>query len=260
MFFKDNAISRDSVFIFKIDAIFPFVICWRRIKLPFMPTSLFDLAGPIMVGPSSSHTAGACKIGQLARAMFHGTPSQVDFYLYGSFAEVYQGHSTDRALLAGVLKFMTSDPRMQESFEIAKEKGIAFRFIPIKKKTEHHPNTVRVILKNKHRRLSVVGSSIGGGKVIITQINNVPIDLEASVGRFFSLLIGHKKERGVLPRVREQLKRFQVPIAEEQTFSAEKNSLTLLNLEGHYLKLPQVLELEKIEGVDFVRALTKLLA
>ena len=80
--------------------------------------SVFDIAGPIMVGPSSSHTAGACKIGQFARALFHGTPKKATFYLHGSFGKVYKGHATDRALLAGVLKFRTSDPRIKNSFTI----------------------------------------------------------------------------------------------------------------------------------------------
>src|SRR3990167_5414835 len=91
--------------------------------------SIFDIAGPVMVGPSSSHTAGACKIGQFARALFHGTPNKVTFYLHGSFSEVYKGHATDRALLGGVLKFRTSDPRIKESFKIAKQKKIKYEFI-----------------------------------------------------------------------------------------------------------------------------------
>ncbi len=225
-----------------------------------MPISIFDIAGPIMVGPSSSHTAGACKIGQMARAIFNGTPTQADFYLYGSFGEVYQGHATDRALLAGVMKCWTSDPRIKTAFEMAKEKGLAYRFIPVKEKTpEHHPNTVRIILKNKKRRLSVVGSSLGGGKVAITQINNISIDLEASVGRYFSLLIGHDNRPEVLHPVYGKLIDWGCPITEKQTHSAGKDSLTLLNLENHYIRLPQVLELEKLPGIHFVRALTKLL-
>ncbi|MFH1012664.1 MAG: L-serine ammonia-lyase, iron-sulfur-dependent subunit beta [Candidatus Peregrinibacteria bacterium] len=225
-----------------------------------MPISIFDIAGPIMVGPSSSHTAGACKIGQLARALFNGTPSKVDFYLYGSFATVYQGHATDRALLAGVMKFMTSDPLIKEAFVIAKKKKIEYRFIPVNALTpEHHPNTVRIILKNRKRQLSVVGSSIGGGRVQITHINNVPIDLEASAGRFFSLIVGHDNSKYPLAPLYSKLKEWHCPIADKKTFSVKQHSLTLLNIENHVLKLPQVLELEKLPGVHFVRALTKLL-
>ncbi|MCI0471663.1 MAG: L-serine ammonia-lyase, iron-sulfur-dependent, subunit beta [Candidatus Aminicenantes bacterium] len=213
-----------------------------------------------MVGPSSSHTAGACKIGQIARALFCGTPAHARFYLYGSFATVYQGHATDKALLAGVMKMWTSDPDIKNAFDIAKEKGLEYEFIPHKLSTpEHHPNTVRIILKNDKRRLSIVGSSTGGGKVMITQINNIPIDLEMMAGRYFTLLIGHDNKPGVLHPLYGKLIDWGIPIAGKRTYTLKKNSLTALNIEHHSLKLPQVLELEKIPGIEFVRALTKLL-
>ena len=225
-----------------------------------MPHSIFDIAGPIMVGPSSSHTAGACKIGQIARALFRGSPTETKFHLYGSFATVYQGHATDKALLAGVMKFWTSDSNIKNSFEIADKKGIKYEFTPHKTSTpEHHPNTVRIILKNNKRRLSIVGSSIGGGKVKITQINNIPIDLEMIAGRYFSLLVGHANKQDILLPLYGKLIEWGYPIAGKQSFSLKTFSLTVLNLENFSLKLPQVLELEKLPGIQFVRALTKLL-
>jgi len=224
-----------------------------------MSTSLFDVAGPIMVGPSSSHTAGACKIGQIARALFSGTPVQADFYLYGSFATVYQGHATDRALLAGVMKFMTSAYEIKDAFEIAQKKKIEYRFIPVEDVNEYHPNTVRIILKSNKQKLSVVGSSIGGGKVQIVQINNIPIDLEASVGRFFSILIGHENDIAFLNPIYGRLIEWGCPISAKKTITAGKNSLTLLNIEDHFLRLNQVMALEKLPGIQFARALTKLL-
>lgn len=224
-----------------------------------MSYSLFDIAGPIMIGPSSSHTAGACKIGQIARAFFRGTPTQAKFYLYGSFGKVYQGHATDRALLAGIMKMWTSDPNIKNALEIADKKGLKYEFIPSVQAPEHHPNTVRIILKNRSRQLSVVGSSLGGGKVKITYINNILIDLEVISGRFFSLLVGHDNAPRVLHPLYGQLIDWEIPIAGKQTISLKKNSLTMLNIEDHYLKLPQVLELEKLPGIQFVRSLTKLL-
>ncbi|MBN1258363.1 L-serine ammonia-lyase, iron-sulfur-dependent subunit beta [Candidatus Peregrinibacteria bacterium] len=224
-----------------------------------MPLSLFDVAGPIMVGPSSSHTAGACKIGQIARALFKGTPRKVKFYLYGSFATVYQGHATDKALLAGVMKMWTSDSNLKNSFEIAKKKGIEFHFMPITQHTEHHPNTVRIILEKGKHKLSVVGSSIGGGNIKITHINNVPIDLDAAAGRYFSLIIGHDNKPDVLLPLIKQLRAWHLPVSASQTFSVGgTHAISMLNTEGGSLKLPQVLELEKTPGIQFVRALTKL--
>jgi L-serine dehydratase len=225
-----------------------------------LPHSIFDIAGPIMVGPSSSHTAGACKIGQIARALFRGSPTEAKFYLYGSFATVYQGHATDKALLAGIMKFWTSDPNIKKAFEIADKKGIKYEFVPHKISTpEHHPNTVRIILRNNKRRLSIVGSSVGGGKVKITQINNISIDLEMIAGRYFSLLIGHENKPDILNPLYGKLIDIGCPIAAKQTYSLNKTSLTVLNIENFSLKLPQVLELEKLPGIHFVRALTKLL-
>jgi len=224
-----------------------------------MPLSIFDVAGPIMVGPSSSHTAGACKIGQIARALFRGTPKKAKFYLYGSFATVYQGHATDKALLAGVMKMWTSDPNLKNSFEIAKKKGIEFHFIPITHHTEHHPNTVRIILEKGKHKLSVVGSSIGGGNVKITHINNVPLDLDMVAGRFFSIIIGHDNKPDVLKPLLKKLREWHCPISETQTFAVGgTHAVSMMNLEGISLKLPQVLELEKTESIQFVRALTKL--
>lgn len=228
-----------------------------------MLISIFDVAGPIMVGPSSSHTAGACKIGQIARALFRGSPTHADFYLYGSFATVYQGHATDKALLAGVMKLQTNDPDLPKAFELAEKKGLKYRFTPLKiNAPEHHPNTVRIILKNTKNTISVVGSSIGGGKIKITFINDVPVDLEMIAGRYFSLLIGHNDKEGVLNPLYGKLLDWNCPIAGKQTIRStrgKKRCITALNIEGYYLKLPQVLELEKLPGIEFVRSLTKLM-
>ncbi len=228
-----------------------------------MDVSLFDVAGPIMVGPSSSHTAGACKIGQMARALFNGTPKEVEFYLYGSFATVYQGHATDRALLAGVMKLKTSDAHLADAFEIAEQKKIRYKFIPVKKEVpDYHPNTVKIILKSKKNRLSVIGSSIGGGEVRINYINDIPVDFELMAGRFFSLIIGHSSEEASLEPLFEKLKEWDCPITDSQTIcnvkDAPKSCITALNIEDFYLKLPQVQALEKLPGIEFVRALTKL--
>ena len=227
-----------------------------------MLVSVFDVAGPIMIGPSSSHTAGACKIGQIARALFRGTPTHADFYLYGSFATVYQGHATDRALLSGVMKFQTSDPRLVDAFDIADKKKLKYSFTPVKiDAPEHHPNTVRIILKNEKHSISIVGSSIGGGKIKITHINDAPVDLEMIAGRYFSVVIGHRNDESVLNPLYGKLLSWDCPIVGKQTIcstSGKKRCVTALNLEDHYLKLPQVLELEKLPGIHFVRSLTKL--
>lgn len=130
--------------------------------------SVFDVLGPNMIGPSSSHTAGAAKIAYLAQKMITGPLIQVDFTLYGSFARTYRGHGTDRALLGGIMGFTTDDMRIRNSFEIAENKGIAFTFQPDEEETDVHPNTVDIHMVNKagQEMTGSAGESLGGiGKV-----------------------------------------------------------------------------------------------
>jgi L-serine dehydratase len=223
-------------------------------------TSIFDIAGPIMVGPSSSHTAGACKIGQFARALFHRTPRRVTFNLHGSFGEVYKGHATDRALLAGVMKLKTSDPRLKDSFSIAEKKGIEYKFVPKDLGKKYHPNTVEIIMEADKHKMSVIGSSIGGGMIEILKIDNFNVHLKGRAGKYLSLIISRKKDPKVMKDIFAKIKGFGGieidSIAEE---SIKNKTLSVLNTRGRRIKLPEVFEIEKsIDGVEFVRSLSKL--
>ena len=130
--------------------------------------SIFDVMGPNMIGPSSSHTAGAARIGFLAQKMINGPLKEVNFTLYGSFARTFKGHGTDRALLGGIMGFSTDDMRIRNSFEIAKEKGLTFSFTPNELETDIHPNTVDIhMVNNNGQEMTVRGESLGGGKVRI---------------------------------------------------------------------------------------------
>lgn len=221
--------------------------------------SIFDIAGPIMVGPSSSHTAGACKIGQFARALFHDTPKKVTFYLHGSFGEVYKGHATDLALLAGVMKLKTSDPNIKNAFEIAKERHIQYKFIPKDLGAKYHPNTVEVVLEDGKNKMSVIGSSIGGGMIEIVKIDEFDVYLQGSAGKHLSLVVCHQKNPKILSELIKKINKLGIKIAEtvESTFKDER--LTVLSLEGKRITLPEVIDLEmNTEGVDFIRSLSKL--
>jgi len=221
--------------------------------------SIFDIAGPVMVGPSSSHTAGACKIGQFARALFHHTPKKVTFYLHGSFGEVYKGHATDRALLAGVMKFMTSDPRIKDSFEIAKEKGIEYKFVKKNLGSKYHPNTVKIVLENDQNKMSVIGSSIGGGMMEIIKLDNFNIHLKGRAGKYLSLVAMHDKNPKVIPELVRKLKAMDMNVVNIEHSSFRNKTLSVLSLEGNRITLPQIIELEKNSpSVDFIRSLSKL--
>lgn len=222
--------------------------------------SLFDIAGPIMVGPSSSHTAGAARIGQFARAIFDSTPTKVHFLLHGSFGEVYKGHATDRALLGGVMKFPPNDARIKDSFEIAKEKGLEYEFEPGDLGKNYHPNSVKITMENEDRKTVVIGSSIGGGNVVINQINGFDVHLTGnSAEQFFTLVVENENLPGMLAKVTGFLGEKGIRIVNMQScyLAFENKVLSVLSIEKP-LSLEEVLVLEKQEGILFVRSLEKL--
>jgi L-serine dehydratase len=131
-----------------------------------------------MVGPSSSHTAGAVRIGLVAYQILGETPTDATILLHGSFAETYQGHGTDRAIVAGLLGLNTDDERIIEAFELAAERGMRFRIDTIDLGEGYHMNTAKLhVLGKKENGIEVVGSSIGGGNVVIVEINGFKTDL-----------------------------------------------------------------------------------
>ena len=220
--------------------------------------SIFDIAGPVMVGPSSSHTAGACKIGQFARALFHRTPKHVRFYLHGSFGEVYQGHATDRALLGGVMKFKTRDERIKDSFDIARSQHIDFQFIVQDLGKEFHPNTVKIELEDGKHKMSVIGSSIGGGMIKVVRIDDFPVNIHGQVGKYKTLVVCHDRKANILPQFQKTIHALGVRVADLNASSYEDHMLHVFHLDGRNLLLKEVVELEKIPGVHFVRSLSKL--
>lgn len=221
--------------------------------------SIFDIAGPIMVGPSSSHTAGACKIGQIARALFHGTPEKVTFFLHGSFATVYKGHATDRALVGGIMKFKTSDPRIKTSFELAQKANIKFEIVPTDLGAKYHPNTVKIKLEKWDRQpMEITGSSLGGGIVKIVKIDQFDVDLHGVAGQFKTLVVWHNNSQEDLDNLCKHLEKYKMRIHDIQTTRVDKHALSIINMEGDDLKLNQVLALEDLEGIQDVRSLTAL--
>lgn len=164
----------------------------------------FNVIGPVMVGPSSSHTAGACKIGNAALAITEGEPfHDVVFRLHGSFASTYRGHGTDLALVAGILGIPLDDGRLGRSFEIAKERDVKFRFESADLGDERHPNTVEIVFYyDNGDTLSVTGSSIGGGNILIVAINDIEV---AFKNEFPTLILQYKEQKGVIALVSKVL-------------------------------------------------------
>ena len=165
-----------------------------------MPTpSLFDIMGPIMIGPSSSHTAGAARLGKMAYKLAGGDIREVKMYLHGSFAATYRGHGTDKALLAGLLNLNPWDPRLRHSFELAAEKGLRYQFIPTDLGENVHPNTVKfVITTGSGETHEITGSSIGGGQVVIRDIDGMEVNF---TGERPILVTHHRDEPGVISNI-----------------------------------------------------------
>ncbi|MCB9231171.1 MAG: L-serine ammonia-lyase, iron-sulfur-dependent, subunit beta [Bacteroidia bacterium] len=142
-------------------------------------SSIFDMIGPIMIGPSSSHTAGVVRIGRVARRILGQIPQKVTITFYNSFARTFEGHGSDRAIMAGLLDFKTDDDRIREALEIAKQKGIEYVFRSVSNASHLHPNTIKVEATGENRKVEVLGISRGGGLISITGIDGFKCNFTA---------------------------------------------------------------------------------
>ena len=160
--------------------------------------SLLEILGPIMIGPSSSHTAGAARLGRIATTIAGEGFTSVTFLLHGSFAKTYNGHGTDKALLGGVMGFSPSDVRIRDAFMIADENNLHYEYL----ETDLgfvHPNTVRMIFHYEDKPdYYVQGSSIGGGNILITDINGTEIEFR---GERPTVILKYKDKRGIISRI-----------------------------------------------------------
>lgn len=197
--------------------------------------SVFDIIGPIMVGPSSSHTAGPVRIGQIARKLFGKEPKSIIVRLYGSFAETYKGHASDVAVIGGILDYSTDDPRIPDSLEYAKEKSLEVTFIredavPI------HPNTLKLTISDDNETMDITGISIGGGLVQITEIDGFPLRLS---GENPAMMIFHKDIYGTIACVAGILAKNEINISGMEVSRREKGNIALMAIETDS-KVPEI--------------------
>ncbi|EIJ81538.1 L-serine dehydratase, iron-sulfur-dependent, beta subunit [Bacillus methanolicus PB1] len=214
--------------------------------------SVFDIIGPVMIGPSSSHTAGAARIGRVARSLFGREPKWAKISFYGSFAKTYKGHGTDVAIIGGLLDFDTYDERIIKSLEIAKEKGIHIEFIAETAVTDH-PNTARIRIGDDQGELELVGISIGGGKIEIIELNGFELRLS---GHHPAILVVHNDRFGAIAAVSNILAKHQLNIGHMEVSRKEKGRLALMtievdqNIDRHIIeeieKLPNIIQVTKI--------------
>lgn len=174
--------------------------------------SLLDIIGPVMVGPSSSHTAGACRLGLLARGLVGGTPERARIELHGSFARTGEGHGTDKALAGGLMGFRPDDERLRDALDIAEREGLDYRFEKTRlgEESEVHPNTVRATVERGGRRSVMTGSSLGAGRVLVTEVDGYPVEV---TGNYHMIVLVAEDVRGSIARIANILSDFDLNIA-----------------------------------------------
>ena len=160
--------------------------------------SLLDIIGPVMVGPSSSHTAGACRLGLLARGLVGGTPQRARAELHGSFARTGEGHGTDKAIVGGLMGFRPDDERLRDALGIAEREGLDYRFEKTTISDESHPNTVRLTIERGDRTAVMTGSSLGAGRVLVTEIDGYPVEVS---GNHHTIVLVAEDVKGSVARI-----------------------------------------------------------
>lgn len=189
--------------------------------------SVFDIIGPVMIGPSSSHTAGAARIGRVARNLFNREPKWAYISFYGSFAKTFKGHGTDVAIVGGLLDFYTFDERIKESLEIARKKKMKITFRE-EEAVPEHPNTAKITVGDDDGELELVGISIGGGKIEIIELNGFKLRLS---GHNPAILVVHDDRFGAIANVSNILAKHQINIGQMEVSRKEKGQVALMTIE-----------------------------
>ena len=172
--------------------------------------SLLDIIGPVMVGPSSSHTAGACRLGLLARNLVGGTPERARIELHGSFARTGEGHGTDKAIAGGLMGFRPDDERLRDALEIAEREGLDYVFEKASLGDEAHPNTARITLERGDRKAVMTGASLGAGRILVTEINGYNVEVS---GSYHTIVLIAEDVKGSIAAIATILAEHEINIA-----------------------------------------------
>jgi L-serine dehydratase len=191
-------------------------------------SSVFDMIGPIMIGPSSSHTAGVLRIARTALKIFGSVPEEAEIIFYNSFARTYEGHGSDLAIIAGLLDLKTDDKRIKESLTLAREAGLKYKFKSVGNASTLHPNTIRLILKKGMETLDVVGESLGGGLINIAEVNGFKADFSANL---HTIIINAEDVKGSIAFIANILAHDDCNIATMSVSRKGKNDLACLVIE-----------------------------
>ena len=211
-------------------------------------SSVFDMIGPVMIGPSSSHTAGVVRIGRTARRILGEQPTEAVITFYNSFARTYEGHGSNRAILAGLMDLKTDDERIREALTIAEKEGINYRFRSVGNAATFHPNTVRMVLTGKTDVAEVVGESRGGGVIRIKEVNGFDCNITASL---HTLIINADDTKGSIAFISDVLSHDDCNIATMTVSRKGKNELACLVFEMDSGIKP--ITLEYLRNLNWVR-------
>lgn len=220
--------------------------------------SVFDIIGPIMIGPSSSHTAGAARLAKVAASIAGGRIKKVEFLLHGSFSETYKGHGTDKALAAGILDMEPWDENIKNSLEKAEEKGIEIVFTPADL-GDVHPNTVRFIITKDDGSVSMItGSSIGGGNILIFDIDGQSVEF---TGERPTLLTRYRDLPGVISKISSILYEENMNIANMRVYRNEKGKMANMTLETDSIitedAMNKIRKITEIDNVKFINPIVE---
>ncbi len=211
-------------------------------------SSVFDMIGPVMIGPSSSHTAGVVKIGKVAYLLLQGAPTQVTITFYNSFARTYEGHGSDRAILAGLMGYGTADKRIKDALQLAKEEGIEYHFRSVGNASTLHPNTVKLELRKGDLEQTVVGESRGGGVIRIREVNGFDANFTASL---HTMIIEADDTKGSIAFITDILSHDGCNIATMTVSRKAKNELACLILEMD--SAPKDISIAYIDHLNWVQ-------
>jgi len=212
-------------------------------------SSVFDMIGPVMIGPSSSHTAGVVRIGRVASKILKDKPTKAIITFYNSFARTYEGHGSNRAILAGLMDFPTDDERIKGALELAKDAGIEYKFKSVGNASTLHPNTVRLNLTSKDNQAEVVGESRGGGVIRIREVNGFDCNFTASA---HTLIIHADDQKGSIAFISDVLSHDDCNIATMTVSRKGKNDLACLVFEMD--SGIKTITLEYLRNLNWVRS------
>jgi L-serine dehydratase len=194
--------------------------------MPENAPTILDLFGPVMIGPSSSHTAGVARIAYLARKILPGPLLRARILFYGSLAKTYKGHGSDKAAIAGLLGILPEDERLGFAPELAARAGLLTEIVAVYETPErYHPNTVVFELEGPDQKIRVRGASIGGGEIALKSVNGFQADLD---GKLDALLVLHHDEVGVIAELASLLAREGFNIASLASHRRDKGDEALI--------------------------------